>query len=268
MSRPSFTNPQQTCEDILLKQRRYNLEHNILPSENAVIDRLLARAVELKRVYEELHGKLEAHPPALEVFLGLVLSTAAFWSPAAIAEMRAARDELDQLGERIAAQAIGLADLIERRSSLHDASGFTSGTHTDVCGLLEAAGKHHSRFRSYVRSPLKALRAQFDLKYWPSLIDFLQALAADASETRPQATDPVTAVATAASRPSKADFFKALLAAMEENGPHNGGQLPKDFNLSDSTLAALTNCALDLAPEESTDAPYVKRFRQRERSGA
>ena len=47
MSSPQTTSPQQACEAILIEGKRYNIEHGILPSENAVADRLLARGVEL-----------------------------------------------------------------------------------------------------------------------------------------------------------------------------------------------------------------------------
>jgi hypothetical protein len=45
MSSPQTTNPQQTCTNILIDGKRYNIEHDILPRENAVADRLLARGV-------------------------------------------------------------------------------------------------------------------------------------------------------------------------------------------------------------------------------
>ncbi|MDA0575267.1 hypothetical protein [Burkholderia gladioli] len=76
----------------------------------------------------------------------------------------------------------------------------------------------------------------------------------------------MTAVATVASRPSRADFFKALFAAIEENSAHHYGLLPRGVKLTDGTLA-LANCALDLGPDELADSTYVKRLRQRERNG-
>ena len=82
-----------------------------------------------------------------------------------------------------------------------------------------------------------------------------------------EATDPLTAAATAASRPSRADFFKALFASIEENSARNYGLLPTGFKLTDGTLASLANCTLDLGPYELTDSTYVKRLRQRERHG-
>ena len=258
---------QQICEDLLLEGKRYNNEHHILPSENAVADRLLARGIELQDAYEELHDKLHAHPPALEVILGLVLSTAAFWNPEKMQEARAARGDLANVNQQIARKAAELAMLLEQRSDLHDTSGFSSDTHYHVCNVIEAASQHNGLFKSYVHEKLGALRGQFDLKYWPSLGEFLQELASDAEKAVTEATDPLTAAATAATRPSKADFFKALFASIEENSAKSYGQLPRGFKLTDRTLASLANCALDLGSDDLVDDAYMKRLRQRERNG-
>lgn len=260
------TNAQNTCESILTEGKRYNIEHGILPSENAVADRLLARGVELKEAYEELHDKLYPHPPTLKVFLDLLLSTAAFWSPEKIAQARVERDELAGVNRQIARKAEELAELLERRTDLNNTSGFSSETHYHVCDVIEAASGNNYLFNSWVKDRLDALRGQFDLKYWPSLDQFVRTLAADADSASMEATDPLTAAATVASRPSRADFFKALFAAIEENSARNYGQLPKDFKLTDGALASLANCALDLNPDELADSTYVKRLRQRERN--
>lgn len=268
MSAPQSDNPKQICENILIEGKRYNVEHRILPSENAVADRLLARGIELTEAYEELHGKLHAHPQALQVFLGLVLSTAAFWSPEKIAQARTARGDLGNVNQQIARKAAELAGLLQQRSDLDNTSGFSTDTHYHVCDVIEAAAKRNYLFTSYVQERLDALHGQFDLKYWPSLSDFLQELAADAEDAVIEATDPLTAAATMASRPSRADFIKALLAAIDENRGRNHGQLPNDFRVTDNTLATLGSCVLDLGADDLVDGPYVKRLRQRERLGA
>jgi len=105
MSSPQTTNPQQACEAILIEGKRYNIEHGILPSENAVADRLLARGIELREAYGELYEKLHQRPPTLKVFLDLLLSTAAFWSPEKIAQARVGRDELANVNRQIARKA-------------------------------------------------------------------------------------------------------------------------------------------------------------------
>ncbi|MBV8470929.1 MAG: hypothetical protein JOY60_13845 [Burkholderiaceae bacterium] len=267
MSSSQTMNPQQICEDILLEGKQYNIEHHILPSENAVADRLLARGIELKDAYDELHGKLHARPPALQVFLGLVLSTAAFWNPQKMQEARTARSDLSNVNRQIARKAAELATLLEQRTDLHNTSGFSTETHYHAIEVIESASRGNYLFQSYVQEKLDALRGQFDLKYWPSLSDFMRELASDAEKADTEATDPLTAAATSAARPSKADFFKALFASVEENSAENYGQLPRGFKLTGRTLASLANCALDLGPDELVDEAYVKRLRQRERNG-
>ncbi len=266
MSSSQSENSRCICENLLVEGKRYNNEHHILPSENAVANRLLARGIELKDAYEELHGKLHAYPHALQAFLGLVLSTAAFWSPERIQESRIARNDLENVNRQIAKKADELAMLLEQRDDLHDTSGFSSDTHYHVCNVIEAACGHNYLFKSYVLKHLGSLRAQYDLKYWPSLSDFLQELASDAEKAVIEASDSLTAAATAAVRSSRADFFKALFAAMEENGAENYGQLPRGFKLTDRTLASLANCALDLGPDDIVDDAYMKRLRQRMRN--
>ena len=265
MNSSQSSNPQKICENLLLEEIRYNNEHHISPSENAVANRLLARGIELEDTYKELHDKLHAHPPALQVFLGLVLSTAAFWNPDKIQEARAARCNLANVNQQIARQAAELATLLEQRSSLHNTSGFSSDTHYHVCDVIEAAGQRNYLFESHVQKHLNALRGQFDLKYWPSLSAFFRELASDAEKAGMGATDPLTAAATAAVRSGRADFFRALFAAIEENSAKKYGNLPRDLKLTDRTLASLANCALDLGPDDLVDDAYVKRFRQRER---
>lgn len=268
MSSLQPTNAQQTCENLLIEEIRYNNERRIWPSKNAIANRLLARGVELQDAYEELHDKLHAHPPALQVFLDLVLSTAAFWNPEKMQEARAARSDLASVNQQIAGKASELAMLLEQRSDLHDTSGFSSDTHYHVCNVIEAASQHNYLYKSYIQEKLGSLRGQFDLKYWPSLGDFLQELASDAEKAVTEATNPLTAAATEATRPSKADFFKALFAAIKENSAKSYGQLPRGFKLTDRTLASLANCALDLGPDDLVDDAYMKRLRQRERNGA
>lgn len=266
MSAPQPATPQKICESILNEEKQYNIEHEILPSENAVVDRLLSRGLELKETYEELHEKLHKHPPALKVFLGLLLSTAAFWSPEKITKARSERADLANINQQIATKAAELAELLERRSDLHNTSGFSSSTHYHVCDVIEAACENNYLFQSYIKERLDALTGQFDLKYWPSLGELLQVIASDAEHASTEASDPLTAAATAAARPSRADFFKALFAAIEENSAENYGQLPRGFKLTDNTLASLANCVLDFGPDDLVDGAYVKRLRQRERS--
>ena len=261
-------NPAVACEEILRAEKQYNLDHAILPSENAVIDRLLARRIELTEAYAELHSKLAARPNALKAFLRVVLTTAAFWNPDRVAEARGDRQRLKAVNAMIAETAADLASLLRERSELHNESGFAANTHYHVCRVIEDAAKDNYLFGSWVRDELRDLRGRFDIKYWPRIHEFVDALGNDARQAVPEPTDPVTAAATTGIRGSRADFFKALYAAIEENSSGSGGFLPSSLRLTDPTLASLANCALDLGPDDLADGDYVKRMRQRVRDGA
>lgn len=180
---------------------------------------------------------------------------------------RSTRSELADVNQQIATRAAELAELLERRSELHNCSGFSSNTHYHVCDVIEAASESNYLFNSWVKDRLAALSGQFDLKYWPSLRQFVDVIASDAHDASTEATDPLTAAGTEAARASRADFFKALFQAIDENSACNYGQLPAGFKLTDNTLASLRNCALDCGPDELVDGAYVKRLRQRERGG-
>lgn len=258
-------NPKQICEQILLDDKRYNIEHHILPTEIAIADRLLARGLELTAAYDELHEKLHHHPRALQTFLGLVLSTAAFWNPMTMKEARSAREDLTEVNRQIASKAAEVADLLMQRENLHNTSGFSCETHYSICGLIKAAGKNHYEFTSRVQNRFEELPAQFDHKYWPTLSDIMLELSRDAENAAPDASDPMTDAGTAGTRASKADFIKVLLTAMEENSARAYGPLPNRLGITDDTLASLMNCALNLDDKDLVDGAYVKRFRQRER---
>lgn len=107
------------------------------------------------------------------------------------------------------------------------------------------------------------------MRYWPTLESCLYELAFDANTAVSKASDPLTAAATEATRPSLTDFFKTLFAAIKENKTHGCyGQLLQNFNLSDNSLASLANCALNLSLDELKNSLYVRRLRQRLREGA
>jgi len=98
-----------------------------------------------------------------------------------------------------------------------------------------------------------------------ALPEIVQAIGLDADRAGVAATNELTRAATTGSRGSRADFFKALIAAIEERCTGSHAELPRGFRLSDNSLASLANCALDLGADELVDGAYVKRLRQRQR---
>ncbi len=67
-------------------------------------------------------------------------------------------------------------------------------------------------------------------------------------------------------RAREADFFKALLLAIDERSTRRGCFVPDGYRPSDKSLATLGNCALNLPPEKFFDGMQVKSLRQRLRA--
>lgn len=259
------TDPTQICEDALRADKAYNIENEILPSEVRIIDRLLARRLELVEAYDEICEKLNGRSHGVSTMLGIVTNVAAFWNPEKVADARDARDRLVEVNREIAELAMDLAGLLEERSEISNSSGFASNTHYHVVDVIDAASTDNGFYRFHLQEELKPLSARYDLKYWPTLAEFVRVIGQDANFAGASATDSLTRAATTGSRGSRADFFKALFALIRENANSNPGYIPRGFKLSDNTLASLANCALDLGPDDLVDAAYVKRLRQRVR---
>ncbi len=258
----------KACEGILIADKQYNIDNQILPSRNVIIDNLLGRRLELLDAYEELYRKLNSHPNGLRIFFDALLCCAMAWSPKDVAKSRNERTRLDHLNQKIAKAAENLADLLDERDDLHNHSDFYSDAHYHVCEVIEVAAEHNGHFNGWVKEPLAALRGRFDMKYWPSIADFIHVLADDAERARSRPSNTTTAAATTGPRASDTDFFKALFCRLQEETVSNHSFLPTDLRLTDSALGSLTTCALNLPPAKEWDAAYVKRLRQRLKTAA
>ena len=254
------------CEQVIQQDRTYNLEHDILPRDIVIADRLLARRTELMHAYAELHEKLSQYPHALKGFFEALFSVAVLWNADRNEEARAGRNRLTAVNQQIAREAALLANLLEEREHLQNYSGFRADTHYHPLDLIDAAGSANTLYQAWAKEALMALPSQFDLKYWPKISECLWALSHNAESAQIAASDPITEAATHGQRTSLADVIKALFAAIKEQ-VRPRGHLPR-FTLTDASLASLANCALDLGPDNLIDAAYMKRLRQRERTKA
>lgn len=250
---------------MLRSLRESRVNDRILPSEVAIIDRLLYRRLELVDAYEELFQKLNIHPQALHVFFDQLLSVAAFWNPEANLEARRDRSRLSEVNSLIGAKAAELAELVDERTELKNQSGFSCDTYYHPIDLIHAAAKQNYSYEHWVKDQLQQITGQFDLKYWPSIGEVLRALAEDATQAKPRPHDAVTEAGTEGNRAALADTFRAFFVALDEAGARNFGFLPRGFDLTDRSVASLLSCALGLDEVQTVDSAYVKRLRQRQR---
>ena len=252
--------------EILLRTMMENLQANhIWPNVCCIIDNMLKRRIELAEVYEEVHASLAQIPKACYVFWDIFVHTADGWNPEKNRAARQAREELVDVNGRICELADQLSALLDQRDNLHNYSGFSSSTHYHILDVIHEASEHNHLYESYVKDDLARLQYQYDLKYWPSLSEVVQAIGSDAEIAEVTANDPATAAATESRKSGRSDFVKAFLARIDDNRVRGCGFIPNGFLLSDSGLASLINCGLDLAVDELVDADFIKRFRQRQR---
>ncbi|MFL9812912.1 hypothetical protein D7241_06610 [Stutzerimonas sp. VN223-3] len=254
------------CESVLRADLTYNKEHGIWPSTNRVIERMLGMRHDLGKAYQELYKQLHSHERALDSFLDMLVYLPIGWSPEKAIKARQDREELVSVNSRIASLATQLGGLLSRRTEIEETSGFSSETHYHILNVMKDAAEHNHHFGFYVEDELDGLYNQYDLKYWPTLSDFAEALAADARDAIVVADNPVTAAATESRKPGLTDFLRAYYSKLDERSMKQGGLIPDTFRLSDSALASLLSCVLDLGPEKLMSAEAVKRFRQGERS--
>ncbi len=238
---------------------------HIWPNVCIIIDGLLKRRIELAEVYEEVHAALAQTPRALYVFWDVFLHASDGWNPQKNHAARQAREELVGVNDRISELADQLAAQLDRRNTIHNNTGFSSSTHYHILDIVHEASEHNYHYESYVKDDLERLQHQYDLKYWPALSEVVQAIGDDAERAEVTASDPATAAATESRKSGRSDFVRAFLARLDDSRVRKCGFIPNGFVLSDSAMASLVNCGLDLPFDELVDADLIKRFRQRER---
>lgn len=257
----------RVCENHLQEQIRYDREHNILPSEIAVAERMLANGSALERFYKEIYPALNHDGITWKNALHCALYVGTFWTAEDIAERRAGRKELKELNEDISRQASALADLLDRRTTLYEHSGFGAETHYAIYEVIDAAAAHNGHYQGWVREPLLALR-RFDLKYWPTLSECIRVIGQDAYQAEIAANTSLTEAATHSLRPSKADSVRALLASIEDHRGDWVGGIPNSFEFSNAVLADLVNVLFELPAEGLVSDEYMKIQRHRAKGGA
>ncbi|RJX81184.1 hypothetical protein [Pseudomonas sp. LS-2] len=255
----------QHCETLLRQMMESFRADNIWPNVQSIIGSMLKRRIELVEVYEEVHASLSQKPRALYMFWDVFVHAADGWNPEKNRAARQAREDLIGVNTQISELADQLAALLDRRDDLHNYSGFSSNTQSQILDIVHEASEHNGHYESYAKEDVESLQYRYDSKYWPSLSEVIQAIGTDAEMAEVTANDPATEAATASRKSGRSDFVRAFLARIDDNRVRECGFISNSFALSDGSLASLVNCGLGLAVDELVDSDFIKRFRQRER---
>lgn len=262
---PANTAAISFCESALQRQKAYCLEHEIFPSWPGLVDQFLARRSELSDAYDNIFESVRGCTLAADEFFDAILCAANVWGPDDISTMRQAKKRLEQINSRMSDVASELSELLCERDDIQNQHPFGANTHYHVIDLIIEAAKDNYLFQSWVQEDLKSRTSQFDMKYWPSIAQTIDVIAEDAAQAEIAVHGSVSAAALRSSRPSKADFCRALMARVGNCARANGGYLPDSFHLKDESWASLVNCVLNLDPDNIVDGAYMKRLRQRSR---
>lgn len=252
-------------KEFLKNELKYNLEKKILPSENVIINRLIEQDLEMTDVYEDLSRRIPSGQ-GQEQIIRAIISAAAFWNPDEAKKLREDKKRLIDLNKQIAETAGKLAGLIHNRKEIAEKSGFSAYDDYHFMEWVEKAAETNYRYQSCLADKITSLRGQFDLKYWPTSVEVIEAIKSFAQETKVEATDTWTEASTSSNKSSTADFVRTICKAMEEQTKHSCFGIPNDFKLSDEGLATVVNCALNLLDDDIIDSSYVKNVRQRMRA--
>ena len=257
--------PTAQVELFLTEEKRCNEEEEILPSENRVIDRLLASSYDMRSVYEEL-VQMEADEWQ-RVVCGIV-TIAAFWNPDEMKKTRDAKRTLLDLNEEITSSAFRLAELLEQRTEVAEQSSFDAHDDDHILDWLERAGEQNPLYGKFIKKKIGEIKASYDLKYWPKQGDVIRAIALFSKTAEVTQLDSASEAGISSRKRSINDFYRALFVEFDELRNQEPSNYSVDVQLSDNALAEIGNCALDLESDDLVEPTNIKDLRMRLRNAS
>ncbi|WP_324724470.1 hypothetical protein [Lelliottia sp. JS-SCA-14] len=225
-----------------------------------VFERFIERHKEMQPVYRELAANGVTDIKLWNLLEQFIFS-GAFSKEESHAELRADYDELVALNDSISEASTKLAEMIERRSEIINQSGhFHCDWTYSLSDLIDEAGSGNAHYDGFLRDELQPLK-QYDLKYWPGIADILHVIGLEHVEI--EFADQSTAAIINARRPSKTDYFRALFDHISDLKTGDWYSLPRNFKMTDNSLATVCNVALNFPADDLVDADFVKRTRHR-----
>jgi hypothetical protein len=225
-------------EEFLRSERASNQAVGRLPSENAVIERLLNHSPLTQPIYCDL---VRAAPWQWQMIIARIVTVSAFWNPDRTREMREAERHLQDLNTEIPRAAEEIANRIER-----------------ISGMIQERERIGEKWSMIAHDTTGVRDILQGLKAARHTLAKLQVSPLGEPPPGVRPVDALTEAALASRKHSVADFVRALFADFEQL--RDSALIPQVFHLSDRSLADIANTAL---PGEglALTASDVKRIR-------
>jgi len=262
--------PTDFCVAFIERELEDSREKKILMSRWSLMQRMIDQASNLERVFNELIKRFgyadklailyESERPNAEA---VWLTLEHIWMSEDFAkedfiQARINRRELLKIQEDISELSSRLADMLRRQSELYEYSGFRRYEFQTAVDSLVQGGEHNHLFGAYVKNELESLAYQYDLKYWPSRADVVEAIGEfEALQPIPQHVEIPDAVLDGRASDHK-DFVLAFDAQFDELN-----QLPSGFRFSNQAMADIINVVLDSPEDKLILGDTIRTIRNR-----
>ncbi len=266
----SFSNESPTayCEDRTRHQLADDKEVGIWMSRWPFMEKILNRSLEMKHIYREICDRFGYPPqrggnPAVLLILEAIWDSGKLFTREEISKKREVRKELFTLRDEIISLSGKLSNSMARQRELLECEDFDPGGYASLIDLVVLAGKNNGLFDNHVREELQGLDREFDLKYWPSPEQLVDAIGVF-EESRPS---PVQGYIPESVIDGRSNDFKDFVLSFDADLDETH-QIPCDFRFSDNAVASLANVVLDLPDNKVVTNDNVRVIRQRRKDGA
>lgn len=265
----------EVIEEYLHNRHASNFLQGMLPSDNAVMERLLKGGDDLRGAWNELLKECPRGIYALgltlekwQMVINTIVDVAAGWSPDRVSETRQAVKDVSALTISIQKKASELADLLRQRTRLCDANSIEKKpmdfhpidlleTAARVSDYASRYGTKHRNFMKYLDGPLTRLTREFGLKYWPTTSDVVEAIA-EAQNGAEFSCDRLSDASIIVRQASTRDFMRSLNQSLSDLLDFD-----IDIRFSDASYAAIVNAACGF--DQTIDARSVISYHAAER---
>ncbi len=260
-------NPKAFCKAFILRELENNKKREIWMSYWPTMKRLADRADELESVFNEIvdsfgySDKYEGVPPS-NTYVWLILEHVWFSSDFCredVVDARVNFRELNEIKDTIVELSSKLAFSLRRQDELYERSGFQRSDYQAVDDMIELASSDNYLFQSYLSDKLKALSGQYDLKYWPSRADVVEAISDfEVVQPCPRHFELPSAVIN-----GRASDIKDFVLAFDGSFDNESNGLPVGFRFSNKAMAEIINIVLNLSSEKLASPDAIKTVRNR-----